>query len=72
MEPTYDTEHSRNDTDCENVVRIREEANAGYCNSTDMVPAEGSLVDLGECESSTLVGVCDVSVVVVEVVERSL
>lgn len=72
MAATYDTEHSRDDTDSENVVRIREEANAGNCNSTHVVPTEGSLVDLGECESPTLVGVGDVSVVVVEVVKRSL
>ena len=37
-----------------------------------MVPAEGSLVDLSEGETTTLIGILDVSEVIVEVVEGSV
>lgn len=57
------------DTDGEDVVGIGEETDTGDGNGADMVPAKGSLVNLSEGESSSLVGVSDVGVVVVEVVE---
>jgi hypothetical protein len=37
-----------------------------------MVPTEWSLVDLGESETTALIGVSNVSIIVVEVVEGTL
>jgi hypothetical protein len=48
------------------------ETDTGDENGAHMVPAERRLVDLREGETTTLVGVGDVSVVVVEVVEGSV
>ena len=70
--PVDDTQHGGNQVDGEDIVGIGEETNARHDNGAHMVPAEGSLVDLGESKSSTFIGVGDVSVVVVEVVEGSI
>jgi len=48
------------------------ETNAGHKDSPDMIPTEGCLVDFSEGESSALVRVRYVSIVVVEVVEGSV
>ena len=69
--PVDVAEHSRDDTDSEDVVGVREEADAGDDDGADVVPAERSLVDFRESEAAALVGVGDVSVVIVEVVEGS-
>lgn len=45
----------------EDVVRVREETNTGYKNSSHVVPAKGGLIDLGQGEATTLVWVLDVS-----------
>ena len=54
------------------IVCIREETNAGHHDGTDVIPAKGRLVDLGEGESSTLIGVGNVGEIIVEVVERGV
>lgn len=41
------------------IVRVRKETHAGDQNSPHVVPTEGSLVDLSECKTTTLVGVLD-------------
>ena len=51
------------------IVGISEETNTGNNASTDVVPSERSLVDLSKSETSSLIGVLDVSEVIVEVVE---
>lgn len=52
-----------------NIVGIREESNTSDHTSSHMVPAKGSFVDFGESKTTTLIGVLDVSKVIVEVVE---
>ena len=47
----------------------REETNTCYNDSADMIPAEWSLVDFSERETSSLVGIRNVCIVVMEVVE---
>lgn len=69
--PVDIAEHGSHHTDSKDVVGIGEEANTGHDDSADMVPAERSLVDFCESETTALVGVGDVSIVVVEVVEGS-
>ncbi len=49
-----------------------EETNTSDHNGSHMVPAEGSLVNLGQSETTTLVGVGDMSVVIMEIVEGSI
>ena len=70
--PVDRAEHVRHHTDGEDVIRVGEEANAGDENGANVVPAKGSLINLGERETATLVGVGDVCIVVVEVVEGSV
>lgn len=67
--PVNDTKHVGDETNGENVVGIGEETNTGDDDGTNVVPAERSLVNLGKSESATLVGVFNVSEVIVEVVE---
>jgi len=54
------------------IVGIREEADTSDDDGANMVPAEGGLVNLGESETTTLVGISNVGIVVVEVVEGSI
>ncbi|KAH9822789.1 dnaJ homolog-like protein subfamily C member 21 [Teratosphaeria destructans] len=61
--PEDDAEHRGHEADGEDVVGVGEEADAGDQDGADVVPAEGGLVDLGEGETTALVGVGDVSVV---------
>jgi hypothetical protein len=49
-----------------------EEPNTGDDDGANMVPAERGLVDLRQRETSSLIGIRDVGVVVVEVVEGSV
>jgi len=70
--PVYNSQHAGDEVDGEDVVSISKETNTCYDNRADVVPSKRRLVDFGESESSTLVGVCDVSIVVVEVVEGSI
>lgn len=70
--PVDDAQHGGNQVDGENIVGIGKETNAGHDDGAHMVPAKGSLVDFGESKSSTFIGVGDVSVVVVEVVEGGI
>lgn len=44
----------------EDVVGVGEEANTCHQDSPHVVPAEGSLVDLGEGKTTSLIGVLDV------------
>ena len=65
----HDTQHGGDESDSENIISIREETNAGHHHGTNMIPAKGRLVDLRQGQSSPLVGVGNVSIIVVEVVE---
>ena len=49
-----------------------EETNTGHDNGANMVPAEWCLVNFSESKTSSLVGIRDVSVVVVKIVEGSI
>jgi hypothetical protein len=60
------------ETNCKDVVSIREETNTSDNDGAHMVPAERSLVDLSESETAALVRVGDMSIVVVEVVKGSV
>jgi len=66
------TQHDGQERGSEDIILICEETNTGYNNSTDMVPAKGSLIDLRKGKSSAFVGILDMSEVVVEVVEGSV
>jgi hypothetical protein len=70
--PVDHAEHCCYNADGEDVVGISEETDTSDENGANMVPAERRLVDLCEGEATALVGVGDVSVVVVEVVEGSI
>jgi hypothetical protein len=50
------------------IIGIGEETNTGDNTGADVIPSEGSLVDLGESETTSLIGIVDVDEVVVEVV----
>ena len=64
-----DAQHGRDQSDGENVISIREETNTRHHHRTNMIPPKGRLVDLRKSQSPPLVGVGDVSIIVVEVVE---
>jgi len=55
--PEYDAQHGGDEVDSENVIGIGEEPYTGDDNGTNMIPAKGSLVDLGKGKTSTFVGV---------------
>jgi hypothetical protein len=65
-----DAQHDGQQRHAEDVVAVGEEAGPGDQNGADVVPSKGGLVDLGEGQAATLVGVLDVGKVIVEVVER--
>lgn len=62
--PVNNTEHVGHQTNGEDVVGIGEETDTSDENGADVVPSKGSLVDLGERETATLVRVDDMSVAV--------
>lgn len=70
--PVDQAEHLSGQVDGEDIVGIREEADTSDDDGANMVPAEGGLVNLGESETTTLVGISNVGIVVVEVVEGSI
>ena len=51
------------------IVGISKETNASNHTSSHMIPAKWGFVDFGESKSTTLIGILDVSEVIVEVVE---
>lgn len=67
--PVNYPQHGGNDTNGEDVVGIGEETDTSDEDGANVVPAEGGLIDLRERKSASLVGVGNVSIVVVEVVE---
>lgn len=66
--PVHDSQHRGHQINGEDVVGIGEETDPGDDTGPDVVPPEGGFVDFREGETSTLVGVSDVGVVIVEVV----
>ena len=64
-----DTQHGGHQAHGKDIVGIGEETDARDGDGAHMIPAERSLVNLSERKSSSLIGVRDVGVVVVEVVE---
>lgn len=61
--PVHNTQHGGNQIDSEDIVSIGEETNTGHNNGADMVPAEGSLIDLGQGKSSSLIRIRNVGIV---------
>ncbi len=61
VDPVDYTQHGGHEVDGKQVVGIGEEANAGDYAGADVVPAKGRLVDLGEGETTALIGVGNVS-----------
>jgi hypothetical protein len=53
------------------VPRISEHNTLGM-DGENFLPSEGSLVDLGKCKSSSLVGIQDVGEIIVKVVESCI
>ena len=53
-------------------VTYGEETNTGDNDSSNMIPAKRRLVDLSKSKTSPLIRVCNMSIVVVEVVEGSV
>lgn len=70
--PKDDAQHRRHHVDGEDVVRIGEETDPGHDDGADMVPTKGSLVYFGQSKTASLVGVGDMSVIIVEVVEGGI
>lgn len=60
--------HQCQERHSEDVIGVREEADAGHDDGPDMVPAERGTVDFGESEPPPLIYVLDVQKVVVEIV----
>ncbi len=54
------------------VVRVSEESDTSDNTGPDMVPSKRGLINLSECESSSLVGVSNMGEIIVEVVEGSV
>ena len=69
--PVHNTQHGRHQIDGKDVIGISEETDTGHDDGADMVPAEGSLVDFGKSKASSLVGVLDVSKVILDRVSAS-
>src|SRR6478735_2485583 len=65
----HNTQHDGQHGHAEDIVGVSKETNTSNDTGADMVPSERSLVDLGEGKTTTLIGVGDVSKVVVKVVE---
>ena len=63
--PEGNSQEGRGQVDGEDIVGIGEETNTGNDDGTHMVPAKGRLVNLGQGETTSLVGVLDVSKVIV-------
>lgn len=57
---------------CEHLWSLRCLAECVPTYSSNMIPAKRGFIDLSESESSSLVGIGNVSIVVVEVVERGV
>ena len=66
------TQHVRDQTNGENVVCVREETNTSDYDGTYVVPTEGCLVDLSKSQTSALIWICDMCIVVVKVVKGSI
>ena len=64
--PVDDTQHAGDQTDSEDVVRIREETDTSYNNGANVIPAKWRLVDLSKRETTALVRVFDMSIVAVD------
>ena len=58
------TQHSCDQTNGKDIVSVGEETNTSNHDSTNMIPAEGGLVNLGEGETTPFVGVGYMSIVV--------
>jgi hypothetical protein len=53
-------------------VHTSEKTNTSYNTGPDMVPAKGSLINLGESKTTALVWIGNVSIVVVKIVKGSV
>ncbi len=70
--PVNHSQHGDYQIDSEDVVGISEEPDTSNDDGANVVPAEGSLVNLRKGETTTLIGIVDVGIVVVEVMEGSV
>jgi len=70
--PVDCAQHDGEQRNDEDIVGIGEESSTSHNTSSHMVPAKGSLVDLSESETTALVGIRNVSKVIVEVVESGI
>jgi len=61
--------HGRQERNDEDVVGIGKETNTSHNASSYMVPAKRGLVDFRESKTSALIGIANVSEIIVEVVE---
>ena len=60
--PVDDAQHVGDQIDGEDVVGIGEETDPGHDHGPDVIPSKGRFVNLGERESSALIGVCNVGI----------
>ena len=60
-----DTQHDGQQRNTEDVITVGEETSSGDENSANVVPAKGCLIDLSKRQSSALVRIFDMSLVVV-------
>ena len=67
--PVHHAQHISYKSDSEDVISIGEEADTSDHDSANMVPSKRRVINIGKSTSSTFIGVVDVSMVVVEVME---
>ena len=67
--PVDDPQHGGDQIDREDIVGIGEEADSCHDDGTNMIPSKGGLIDLGQSKTSAFIGVSDVGVIIVEIVE---
>lgn len=70
--PVDDAENRGSEGNSEDVVSVSKETYARNDDGTDVVPAKGCLVNLSESQTSSLVGVLNMGIVIVEVVESGV
>jgi len=59
--PIDNTQHGRYKTNGENIIRIGKETNTSDNTGANMVPAKRSLVDFGKSQTTSLIGIGNVS-----------
>jgi len=70
--PIHNSQHWCYQADSKDIICIGKEPGAGDSDGADVVPSERRFIDLRQSETTSFIGVGDVGIIVVEVVEGSI